>query len=80
MEGIGYDFVPSVLDRDVVDAWLKVTDKESFQTARRLIREEGILCGGSSGTSVSAAMRAAKDLKEGQNCVVVLPDGIRNYM
>ena len=80
MEGIGYDFVPSVLDRDVVDVWLKTTDKESFQMARRLIREEGLLCGGSSGANVDAAMRVAKDLKEGQNCVVILPDGIRNYM
>lgn len=47
---------------------------------RQLIREEGILSGGSSGAALSAAIVAAKDLKEGQKCVVVLPDGIRNYM
>lgn len=47
---------------------------------RRLIREEGILSGGSSGAALAAAMLAAKDLKEGQKCVVILPDGIRNYM
>lgn len=47
---------------------------------RRLIREEGILSGGSSGSALYAAMQAAKELKEGQKCVVILPDGIRNYM
>ena len=47
---------------------------------RRLIRDEGLLCGGSSGTAVSAAIKAASTLKEGQNCVVILPDSVRNYM
>lgn len=45
MEGIGYDFIPRVLDRTVVDKWIKSSDKESFVYSRRLIREEGILCG-----------------------------------
>lgn len=48
--------------------------------ARRLISEEGLLCGGSSGANVDAAMSVAKDLREDQICVVVLPDSIRNYM
>lgn len=48
--------------------------------ARRLIREEGLLCGGSSGASMYCAVQAAKDLKPGQKCVVILPDGVRNYM
>jgi cystathionine beta-synthase len=48
--------------------------------ARRLIREEGLLVGGSSGSAMFAALQAAPRLKEGQNCVVVLPDGVRNYM
>lgn len=47
---------------------------------RELIRQEGILSGGSSGSALAGALIAAKDLKEGQKCVVVLPDGIRNYM
>lgn len=48
--------------------------------ARRINREEGILSGGSSGAALSVALKAAKELKEGQKCVVILPDGIRNYM
>jgi len=80
VEGIGYDFVPDVLDRSLVDRWVKTQDKESFAMARDLIRKEGLLCGGSSGTAMWAAMQAAKDLKEGQRCVVLLPDSVRNYM
>uniref|UniRef100_A0A915IY34 Tryptophan synthase beta chain-like PALP domain-containing protein n=1 Tax=Romanomermis culicivorax TaxID=13658 RepID=A0A915IY34_ROMCU len=80
VEGIGYDFIPAVIDRTVVDRWVKTKDKESLETARQLIREEGLLCGGSSGASMWAALQAAKDLKEGQRCVVLLPDGVRNYM
>ena len=45
MEGIGYDFVPTVLDRNVVDRWIKTNDKESLLMARDLIRYEGLLCG-----------------------------------
>lgn len=80
VEGIGYDFIPDVLDVKLVDRWVKTNDKTSFQLARQLIREEGILCGGSSGSALQATLEAAKDLKAGQNCVVVIPDGIRNYM
>ena len=80
IEGIGYDFIPRVLDRSVVDRWEKTYDKESFIMARRLIREEGLLCGGSSGTAMAAAVKVAKTLKKGQKCVVILPDSVRNYM
>lgn len=48
--------------------------------ARQIIRKEGLLCGGSSGATMVGALKAAKSLKEGQNCVVLLADGIRNYM
>jgi len=80
VEGIGYDFIPTVLDRSVVDEWIKSDDKESFKMSRRLIKHEGLLCGGSSGSVMSAAVKAAKTLKPGQRCVVILPDSIRNYM
>ncbi|KAF9996527.1 hypothetical protein BGZ80_001946 [Entomortierella chlamydospora] len=80
VEGIGYDFIPEALDRSVIDRWIKSADKESFIMARRLIREEGILCGGSSGTAVAAAVQAAKELGPGKRCVVLLPDSVRNYM
>lgn len=80
VEGLGYDFIPTVLDRSVVDRWYKFNDKAALPMARRLIAEEGLLCGGSSGANVIVALEAAKELKEGQNCVVILPDNIRNYL
>ncbi len=80
VEGIGYDFIPRVLNRSLVDAWVKTNDHDSFVTARRMIREEGFLCGGSSGSAMWAALQSARKLKKGQRCVVILPDGIRNYM
>jgi cystathionine beta-synthase len=80
VEGIGYDFIPDVLDRAVVDEWVKTTDQASFLLARRLIREEGLLAGGSSGSVLCAALQKATRLQKGQNCVVVLADGVRNYL
>lgn len=80
VEGIGYDFLPDVLDRRVVHRWIKTSDQETFLMSRRLIREEGLLCGGSCGAAVVGALRACADLKEGQRCVVLLADSIRNYM
>lgn len=80
VEGVGYDFIPTVLDMSVVDQWEKTSDKESFLMARDLIAKEGLLCGGSSGASMVAAMRAAKTLDAKQRCVVILADGVRNYM
>lgn len=80
VEGIGYDFIPEVLDRSLITRWVKTADKDSFHTALRAIKEEGLLCGGSSGSALWAALTEAKKLKKGQNCLVILPDGIRNYM
>lgn len=80
VEGIGYDFVPDVLDRSLIDEWIKTDDKESFQMSRRLIKEEGLLCGGSSGAVVAAAMKYAKTLPKDKRVVVILPDSVRNYM
>ncbi|XP_048202132.1 cystathionine beta-synthase isoform X2 [Perognathus longimembris pacificus] len=80
VEGIGYDFIPTVLDRKVVDRWIKSNDAASFAFCRMLIAQEGLLCGGSSGSVLAAAVEAARELREGQRCVVILPDSVRNYM
>jgi cystathionine beta-synthase len=80
VEGIGYDFIPDVLDLKLVDRWIKSNDRDSFRVARRLIRQEGLLVGGSSGAAVWAALQVGKTMKPGQRVVVVLPDSIRNYL
>lgn len=80
VEGIGYDFFPEVLNNDLIDAYIKTNDADSFRTARQLIKEEGLLVGGSSGAAMWGALQAAKSLTKGQKCLVILPDSIRNYM
>lgn len=82
VEGIGYDFIPDVLEQKIVDKWYKTDDRTAFQYARRLISEEGILCGGSSGSAMDAAVKAIKELGLGKDdvVVVILPDSIRSYL
>jgi len=80
VEGIGYDFIPDVLDRRLVDRWIKSNDRDSFLVARQLIRQEGLLIGGSSGAAVWAAMQVCRELGAGKRVVVILPDSIRNYL
>jgi len=80
VEGIGYDFIPDVLDLDLVDHWVYVNDHDSFEMARRLIREEGLLVGGSSGTAVWAMLEALKSYPQVKRALVILPDSIRNYL
>ena len=80
VEGIGYDFIPKILDRSLITKWIKTNDKQAFFMARQACQKEGLLCGGSSGSALFACLNQAKRLKKGQNCVVILADGIRNYM
>ena len=80
VEGIGYDFFPEVLDNSLIDEYVKTEDEESFLMARRLIKEEGLLCGGSCGATMVGTLKAAKILGENKNCLAILADGIRNYM
>ena len=80
VEGIGYDFVPDVLDRSIVDLWIKTDDAASFAMARLMIAKEGLLVGGSAGSAMCAAAQVAKKMKKGERLVVLLADSIRNYM
>jgi len=80
VEGIGEDFVPKTLNAQLIDEFIRVSDEESFNTARRLAKEEGILAGGSSGTALAAAIRYARRSNKEENIVVILPDTGRNYL
>lgn len=80
VEGIGYDFIPDVLDRSLVDEWIYCNDEDSFRVARELIAKEGLLIGGSSGSAVWAMMEAVKRHPQVKKAVTLLPDSIRNYM
>lgn len=82
VEGIGYDFIPEVLKHDAIDIWIKTNDQESFSAARRIIRTEGILCGGSCGSALAGALKYLKSEEgyekfggvEGANVVILLAD------
>jgi cystathionine beta-synthase len=84
VEGIGYDFIPTVLDRSVVDEWVKIDDPEALQCARELIRYEALVCGGSSGSNLAGTLKWIKSQPReslvGKKIVTILPDSSRNYM
>jgi cystathionine beta-synthase len=84
-EGVGEDFFPGTYDASIIDRWIRVGDREAFEMARRLTREEGILGGGSCGTALVAALEVVRELAaqpSGNDAVVVvlLPDTGRNYL
>src|ERR671927_532866 len=80
VEGIGKDTWPKTMDPSVVDEWVRVSDRDSFQVARRLAREEGILAGGSGGTSVCAALEVARRFGPEARVLTMIPDSGRNYL
>src|SRR3954471_246150 len=80
VEGIGKDTWPDTMNPDVVDEWVRVGDRESFLWARRLAREEGILGGGSAGTTLYAAYQLAERLGPGKRVLMMIPDSGRNYL
>ena len=80
VEGIGEDFWPGTFDPAMVDRYVRVSDRDSFLTARAVTRQEGILCGGSCGSAVFAALQVARELDETKTVVVLLPDTGRQYL
>ncbi len=80
IQGIGAGFIPEVLNRDIIDEIIQVSDEDAYETARRLIREEGILCGVSSGANFLAAMKVAEEHGSGKKVVVVFPDTGERYL
>jgi len=80
IQGIGANFIPDILNREIYDGVITVENEEAFETARRAAREEGILCGISSGAAIFAALKVAKELGAGKRVVAVVPSNGERYL
>merc|ERR1719271_1752251 len=82
VEGIGYDFIPTVLDRSTADYWVKTDDDEAFAAMRAIVRHEGLLIGSSCGSTMAGAYRFIKEynIGKGKRVAVLFADSSRNYM
>jgi len=82
VEGIGYDFIPTVLDQNMADHWVKSDDDEAFSMCRQVIRHEGLMVGGSCGSTMAGAYRFIREnnIGKGKRVAVLFADSTRNYM
>jgi cystathionine beta-synthase len=80
VEGIGEDFYPTTMDLSLIDEFVTVSDRDSFVTARRMAREEGLLVGGSGGTAVWATLETARKYGPEATILTIIPDGGRAYL
>lgn len=80
IQGIGANFVPDILNREIYDQVITIENEEAFEYARRAAKEEGILCGISSGAAISAALKVAKELGAGKRVIAVVPSNGERYL
>lgn len=80
IQGIGANFVPDILNREIYDGVIPVENEDAFETARRAAKEEGVLCGISSGAAIFAALKVAKELGKGKRVIAVVPSNGERYL
>jgi cysteine synthase A len=80
IQGIGANFIPDILNRDIYDGVITIENEDAFEYARRAAKEEGILCGISSGAAISAALKVAKELGKGKRVVAIVPSNGERYL
>jgi len=80
IQGIGANFIPEILNREIYDQVITIENEEAFETARRAAKEEGILCGISSGAAIYAALKVAKELGKGKRVIAIVPSNGERYL